>query len=47
MDPQNCSSWDEGCIENAIMNEGVDFKIKYIGCIEIMTSMKLLDFQSR
>jgi SHC-transforming protein 1 len=34
-------------VECAIMNEGVNFYVKYIGCVEIVTSMKLLDFQSR
>lgn len=41
------STWDDESIENAIMNGGVNFNVKYIGCIEVLTSMKLLDFQSR
>ena len=39
------ASWED--IENAIMNGGVNFSVKYIGCIEITESMKRLDFQSR
>jgi SHC-transforming protein 1 len=38
---------DPASIERAIMNEGKTFYVNYIGCIEICTSMKLLDFQSR
>jgi SHC-transforming protein 1 len=38
---------DEANIENEIMNDGVTFHVRYVGCIEIYTSMKLLDFQSR
>lgn len=41
------STWDDESIENAIMNGGVNFSVKYIGCIEITESMKRLDFQSR
>jgi len=33
--------------ESELMNGGVTFAVKYIGCIEISTSMKLLDFQTR
>lgn len=41
------SAWDDESIENAIMADGVNFNVKYIGCIEVLTSMKLLDFSSR
>ena len=41
------TTWDDESIEHAIMNDGVNFNVKYIGCIEVLTSMKLLDFQSR
>lgn len=33
--------------DQTILNEGVSFNVKYIGCIEIFTSMKMLDFQTR
>ncbi|KAL7029943.1 hypothetical protein ACKWTF_006437 [Chironomus riparius] len=39
------ASWED--IESAIMNGGVNFSVRYIGCIEITESMKRLDFQSR
>lgn len=43
-----CCLEDEASVDNAIMAGGVAFAgIRYIGCIEIVTSMKLLDFQSR
>jgi hypothetical protein len=41
------SAWDDESIEHAIMGDGVNFNVKYIGCIEILTSMKKIDFQSR
>ena len=41
------SAWDDESIDNAIMNDGVNFNVKYIGCIEITTSMKNLNFHSR
>lgn len=45
--PFDCCD-EESNVENAIMNGGATFVgVKYIGCIEILTSMKLLDFQSR
>lgn len=44
----DCCFEEETNIENAIMSgSGVTFAVKYIGCVEIVTSMKLLDFQSR
>lgn len=43
----DCCFDEETSVENAIMNGGVQYNVKYIGCIEITTSMKLLDFQSR
>jgi SHC-transforming protein 1 len=42
-----CCFEDETNIEAEIMGDGVNFFCKYIGCIEVFTSMKLLDFQSR
>lgn len=48
METLDCGAWDEeSSIENAIMNGGVNFDVKYIGCIEILSSMKALDFQTR
>lgn len=41
------SAWDDESIEHFIMNGGITFAVKYIGCIEITESMKRLDFQSR
>lgn len=43
----DCCFEEDSNVENAIMNGGKCFTVKYIGCIEIVTSMKLLDFQSR
>lgn len=44
----DCCFDDESNVENAIMNGGASFVgVKYVGCVEILTSMKLLDFQSR
>lgn len=42
-----CCEDESNNIEAEIMGDGVNFFCKYIGCIEIFTSMKLLDFQSR
>ncbi|CAO1331696.1 unnamed protein product [Diamesa hyperborea] len=33
--------------DSVILNGGILFSVKYIGCIEINTSMKILDFQTR
>lgn len=33
--------------DNIISNEGVKFNVRYIGCLEIKTSMKMLDFTLR
>lgn len=33
--------------DKVITNEGVTFNVRYIGCLEIKTSMKLLDFSLR
>lgn len=43
----DCCFEPEMNIEESIMSDGVSFVVTYIGCIEIVTSMKLLDFQSR
>ena len=42
-----CCFDEETNVESLIMGDGVKFVVNYIGCIEILTSMKLLDFQSR
>lgn len=42
-----CCFDEETNVEDAIMGDGVRFVVKYVGCTEILTSMKLLDFQSR
>lgn len=47
METFDCTWDEESSIENAIMNDGINFDVKYIGCIEITQSMKSLDFQSR
>lgn len=51
MDPDNtfdCCFDDETNVDNAIMNGGVTFEgLTYIGCVEILTPMKSMDFQSR
>lgn len=33
--------------DQLILNEGVTFDVRYIGCLEVNTSMKILDFQTR
>lgn len=33
--------------ELRLANEGITFNVKYIGCIEVFASMKVLDFQTR
>lgn len=33
--------------DNVITNEGVTFDVRYLGCLEIKTSMRLLDFNTR
>ncbi|CAO1365481.1 unnamed protein product [Diamesa serratosioi] len=43
----NNSDKKNNCNDSVIMNEGISFSVKYIGCIEINTSMKILDFQTR
>lgn len=47
MDIVDMDPCDPQSIEDAIMNGGVNFSVKYIGCIEITESMKRLDFQAR
>ena len=51
MEPDNtfdCCFDDEANMDNAIMNGGVTFEgVTYVGCIEILTPMKAMDFQSR
>jgi hypothetical protein len=48
MESFDCGAWEEEAnVENAIMNDGINFDVKYIGCIEITQSMKALDFQTR
>lgn len=39
----------DGCLysDNVILNDGVSFQVKYIGCLEVNTSMKSLDFHTR
>lgn len=39
----------DGCIypDNVIMDNGVSFQVRYTGCLEVKTSMKSLDFQTR
>lgn len=32
---------------DAIMNGGVTFTVKYVGCVEVFASMKVLDFPTR
>lgn len=43
----DCCFEQEASIEDTIMTSGATFVVNYIGCVEIVTSMKLLDFQSR
>lgn len=43
----DCCFDEETDVENVIMNGGATFVVKYIGCVEIVTSMKVLDFESR
>jgi SHC-transforming protein 1 len=31
----------------ALTGNGVSFQVKYIGCVEVFASMKVLDFQTR
>lgn len=33
--------------DNVIMNEGVAFDVRYVGCLEVKTSMRLLSFETR
>lgn len=33
--------------DNVIMNEGITFDVRYVGCLEVKTSMRLLDFETR
>lgn len=33
--------------DNVIMDDGVSFQVRYTGCLEVKTSMKSLDFQTR
>ncbi|XP_055839796.1 SHC-transforming protein 4 isoform X1 [Episyrphus balteatus] len=39
----------DGCLypDNVIMDDGVSFQVRYTGCLEVKTSMKSLDFQTR
>lgn len=34
-------------MEQAIMGDGVTFDVRYIGCLEIKSSMKTLEFATR
>ena len=34
-------------MEQQILNEGVTFNVRYIGCLEIKSSMKTLEFATR
>lgn len=34
-------------MEQAIMSDGVTFDVRYIGCLEIKSSMKTLEFATR
>lgn len=34
-------------MEQAIMSEGVTFDVRYVGCLEIKSSMKTLEFATR
>ena len=42
-----CFEDETNNIEQEIMNDGVNFFVKYIGAVEIFQSMKLLDFSLR
>lgn len=33
--------------DKIIMNEGVTFDVRYVGCLEVKTSMRLLNFDTR
>lgn len=44
---KNVLSRDFPCESDAIVNGGVAFTVKYVGCIEVFASMKVLDFQTR
>lgn len=35
------------CDNDELTGAGVAFTVKYIGCIEVLASMKVLDFQTR
>lgn len=40
---------NDGCIypDDVIMGVGVAFNVRYTGCVEVKTSMKSLDFETR
>ena len=40
-------SKDFVCDNEDLTGAGVTFTVKYIGCIEVLASMKVLDFQTR
>ncbi|XP_034482202.1 SHC-transforming protein 2 [Drosophila innubila] len=44
----NCGNSD-GCIypDDVILEKGVTFNVRYTGCVEVKTSMKSLDFETR
>ncbi|KAG4066393.1 hypothetical protein HA402_007029 [Bradysia odoriphaga] len=48
-DKSFCSKPSRGWLhtDQTILNEGVTFNVRYIGCLEIRTSMKSLDFSLR
>lgn len=39
----------KGCqsSDKVLLNGGVTFNVRYVGCVEIKTSMKVLDFSMR
>lgn len=39
----------DGCIypDDVILEKGVTFNVRYTGCVEVKTSMKSLDFETR
>lgn len=52
-DAGNCgtgtSATSDGCIypDDVILEKGVTFNVRYTGCVEVKTSMKSLDFETR
>lgn len=43
------SATSDGCIypDDVILEKGVTFNVRYTGCVEVKTSMKSLDFETR